>query len=85
MIVCSVDDNLIIIAGKMIIKEVSVPNQKKKRIECVSETDDEQYKKKKRNLKRLTLQFSKLVKKKERKNRSSLAYVYVCLFVQHLC
>ena len=47
-------------------KEVSVPSQKKKRIECVSETDDEQYKKKKRNLKRLTLQFSKLVKKKKK-------------------
>jgi hypothetical protein len=26
-------------------KEVSVPSQKKKRIECMSETDDEQYKK----------------------------------------
>jgi hypothetical protein len=34
------------------------PKSKEKRIECVSETDDEQYKKKKRNLKRLTLQFS---------------------------
>lgn len=35
----------------MIMKEVSVPNQKrKKRIECVSETDDEQYKKKKENV-----------------------------------
>ncbi len=38
------------------------PKSQKKRIECVSETDDEQYKEKKRNLKRLTLQFSKLVK-----------------------
>ncbi len=64
MIVCFVDDNLIIITGRMMIKEVNVPSQKKKRIECMSETDDEQYKKKKRNLKRLTLQFSKLVKKK---------------------
>jgi hypothetical protein len=66
MMVCSVDDSLIIITGWVNDnEEVTVPSQKRKRIKCVSETDDEQYKKKKRNLKRLTLQFSKLVKKKE--------------------
>lgn len=57
----------------MIMKEVSVPNQKrKKRIECVSETDDEQYKKKKRkrNLNKLTLQFLNSVKKKRYRNKS---------------
>ena len=54
MIVCSDDDSLIIITGKrMIMKEISVSRQKK-RIGCVSETDDEQLKRKKRNLERLT-------------------------------
>jgi hypothetical protein len=61
-------------------KEVSVPSQREKRIECVSETDDEHYKKKKRNLKRLTLQFSKLVKKKRRIEARLRMYIFAYLF-----